>query len=71
MADKRSMSEEELVQKALDALMSSLGPIETTRFLTLSRTERIESVLRHQQWQDSLDNYAFFNQVFSEEQKRV
>ena len=63
----RYMPEEELVQKALEALMSTLGPVETTRFLTLSRAARLESVLRHQQWQATLDKETFFNQVFAEE----
>jgi hypothetical protein len=63
----RYLPEEELVQKALAALISTLGPVETTRFLTINREGRIESVLRHQQWQATLDRKVFFDEVFAEE----
>ncbi|VAW30893.1 hypothetical protein MNBD_CHLOROFLEXI01-1995 [hydrothermal vent metagenome] len=62
----RYLPEEKLVQKALEALMAALGPVEATRFLTLSREGRLESVARHHQWQATLDQEAFFNEVFKE-----
>lgn len=58
------LPEDELVQRGLDALMKALGPIETTRFLTLSRGPHLESVKRHRQWQAALDQPLFFDQVF-------
>jgi hypothetical protein len=58
------LPEEQLVQKALEALMTALGPVEATRFLSLSREGRLESVARHHQWQESLDRDTFFNEVF-------
>lgn len=60
----RYLSEAELVEKALASLLTSLGPMETTRFLMLAREERVESVLRHQQWQAGLEQESFFDQVF-------
>jgi transposase-like protein len=63
----RYISEEELIKRGLDALMASLGPVDTTRFLAISHETRMESVMRHQQWQDGLDKDTFFEQVFSEE----
>jgi hypothetical protein len=60
------LPEEQLVQRALEVLMAALGPMETTRFLTLMREERIESVARHHQWQAGLDRNTFYNQVFGE-----
>jgi hypothetical protein len=62
----RFLSEKQLIQKALEALLENLGPVETTRFLSLVREERVESVLRHQRWQETLDQDDFFNQVFAE-----
>ena len=62
----RYLPEEQLVQKALEALMAALGPVEATRFLSLSREGRLESVARHRQWQKSLDRDAFFDSVFGE-----
>jgi hypothetical protein len=60
----RYLPEEQLIHQALQALMTALGPVETTRFLTLTREERLESVARHQQWQASLDQNAFYDEVF-------
>jgi hypothetical protein len=62
----RFLSEKQLIQKALEALLENLGPVETTRFLSLVREERVESVLRHQRWQETLDQDDFFKQVFAE-----
>ncbi|HEY4687744.1 MAG TPA: hypothetical protein VIK33_00405 [Anaerolineae bacterium] len=64
MRTSRSLSEDELVQRALDALTKALGPIEAMRFLALPRARRIESVKRHRQWQAMLDRERFFDQVF-------
>lgn len=58
------LPEEDLIERGLDALMQALGPIETMRFLTLSQSKRLESVKRHQQWQATLNQQEFFDQVF-------
>jgi hypothetical protein len=58
------LQEDEMIRQAVDALLKALGPVETTRFLTLSRRRRLDSVMRHRQWQDGLDKNRFFNQVF-------
>jgi hypothetical protein len=63
----RYLSEEQLVQKALETLMTTLGPMETARFLSLAREGRVESVTRHRQWQQTLEQKAFFDQVFGQE----
>ena len=60
----RYLPEEQLVHQALEALMAALGPVETTRFLALTREDRLESVARHRQWQASLDSNTFLEQVF-------
>ena len=56
--------EEDLIERGLEALMQALGPVETMRFLTLSQSKRLESVKRHQQWQATLNQEEFFDQVF-------
>jgi hypothetical protein len=58
------MSEEELVQKAINILMQELGPVETSRFINLPRKKRVESVRRHRQWQKTLDKDTFFEKIF-------
>ena len=64
MSEHTYLREEEMVQKAIDALMEALGPVETVRFLTLPRQKRLDSVTRHRRWQSGLDKDAFFDQVF-------
>jgi hypothetical protein len=58
------LKEDEMVQRGIQALMDALGPIETVRFLTLPRQQRIDAVTRHRRWQDGLDKDLFFDQVF-------
>jgi hypothetical protein len=57
------LSEDEMVRRAVAALMKVLGPVETVRFLTLPRGRRLDSVRRHQEWQRGLDLKSFFDQV--------
>lgn len=63
----RYLPEEQLIQKALETLMTALGPMEATRFLSLIQEGRVESVTRHQQWQQTLEQKVFFAQVFGQE----
>lgn len=58
------LPENEMIRRALDALMTTLGPVETARFLALPRQRRLDSVKRHRQWQASLNKDQFFDQVF-------
>ena len=58
------LPEEQAVRRAIKALMKTLGPVETARFLNLPRQRRIESVRRHRQWQAQLDQAQFFDEVF-------
>ena len=60
------MEEEQLIAKAIKALMEKLGPVETNRFLSLPHKQRIESLQRHRLWQENLDKEQFFDQVFSQ-----
>jgi hypothetical protein len=59
--------EDQLISRAIDALIERLGPVETSRFLTLPRQQRLESVKRHHQWQATLEKDEFFDTVFSEQ----
>jgi hypothetical protein len=65
MKEHTYLQEDEMVQRAVDALLEALGPVETARFLTMPRRQRLDSVARHRQWQESLDKDEFFAHVFS------
>ena len=60
------LPEDVMVRRALDALMSALGPVEMNRFLTLPRQRRLDAVQRHRQWQATLDKDQFFDLIFGE-----
>jgi hypothetical protein len=58
------MDEEIMVKKGIKALINELGPVEATRFINMPRKKRVESVKRHREWQKTLDEEVFLNQVF-------
>ena len=58
------IDEEQLVTKAIEVLVRELGPVEASRFLTLPKKRRVESVKRHRQWQAQLQKEEFFDIVF-------
>jgi len=64
MKQNQFLSEEMLVQRAIEVLMETLGAVETTRFLSLPVKKRIESVRRHRGWQLKLEKDHFFDDVF-------
>jgi transposase-like protein len=64
MKQVKYLNENEVLEKGITALLSELGPVETARFLNISRDKRIESVKRHREWQKNLNVDDFFNEVF-------
>ena len=62
--------EEQLITKAIEALMKELGPVEASRFLSLPKKKRMESVKRHRQWQAQLQEEEFFDRVFGTRSRR-
>lgn len=65
MSQSVYINEEELLNKAIRLLTEKLGPLETSRFLSITGKRRMESVKRHRQWQSKLDKEKFFKEVFS------
>lgn len=58
------LPEEAMIQRALEALMAELGPVETARFLNLPRHRYRDYVMWHREWQESLDVDTFLTDVF-------
>ena len=58
------MDEENLVTTAVDVLIERLGAVEASRFLSLPKKKRVESVKRHRMWQSKLEKNEFFKKVF-------
>lgn len=65
MTTETVMPEEQLIRQATDTLINNLGIMEATRFLTINRQSRLESVERHRLWQSGLDKEAFFDEIFT------
>jgi hypothetical protein len=66
MSEHTYLQEDEMIRRAIEALLRDLGPVEAARFLTLPRRRRVDSVTRHRLWQESLERARFFDQVFEE-----
>lgn len=64
MKTSEYISEEELFEKAIRLLTEKLGPLETSRFLSISGRKRMESVKRHRRWQSQLDKEKFVKEIF-------
>jgi len=64
MTKRALMPEEQLIAMAIDLLMEKLGPVETSRFLSLPREKRIDSVKRHRLWQSRLAKDELFTKIF-------
>lgn len=64
MEQSTLMNETQLIQQAIGILVEKLGAIDATRFLSLKSSERLDSVLRHQAWQKTLNKNVFFDDVF-------
>lgn len=58
------INENQLVQQAISVLIEKLGATDANRFLSLKSAQRLDSVLRHQTWQDTLDKDSFFGDIF-------
>jgi hypothetical protein len=67
MKQSQFLSEEILVQRAIEALLKTLGPVETSRFLSLPVKKRRESVKRHREWQAGLEKEMFFKEIFGDQ----
>lgn len=58
------VNENQLIQQVITVLIEKLGTTDANRFLSLKSAQRLDSVLRHQTWQDTLEKDSFFDDVF-------
>ncbi|MBU2444709.1 MAG: hypothetical protein KJ666_03940 [Bacteroidetes bacterium] len=59
-------AENKLLKKAMRILFKELGPVETSRFLSITNQKRKESVKRHRDWQKGLNKELLFKEIFEE-----
>lgn len=60
------LSEEAMIERAVEALLQALGPVEAARFLALPRKPILDAVEWHRQWQATLDVDTFLDQAFAD-----
>jgi len=60
------IDEEKLLNSAIRLLTEKLGAVETSRFLAISSSKRIESVKRHRQWQAEINKDQLFKEILVE-----
>ena len=65
----KSLNDEEVIGKGINALHRVLGPAGTRRFMNMTRSKNEDSVTRHRKWQDELDKDVFFDKVFGSNTK--
>lgn len=64
MSITKLMPDKDLIKKVTKILFKELGYANAVRYLSLPKEEKLESVKRHRNWQDTLDKDTFFNDVF-------
>lgn len=64
MTQVKYLTEEALIKKTINLLMSELGPVDAIRFTNLIKGKRADSVKRHRDWQKMLDKGKFIDEVF-------
>lgn len=64
MTHTKEISDRELMTKGAEILFKELGYVDTIRFLTMPKDQREESVQRHRNWQNSLDQKKFLDEAF-------
>jgi hypothetical protein len=57
------LDENELYRKGIVFLFEKLKPIKASRFLSVVKSKRVDSVKRHRKWQESLDKEQFFKEI--------
>ena len=61
----------DLVKKGIEILFRELGNVDTIRFLSIPRGKRVESVKQHRDWQQTLDEDTFFDEVFDNHKQLI
>jgi len=54
-----------VIKRGINALFRELGPVDTQRFIEMSRSKREESVKRHRKLQQKIKRHEFLNEIFS------
>ncbi len=67
----KTVPDNDLMKKGIEILFRELGNVDAIRFLSIPRAERVESVKRHGNWQQTLDKDIFFDEIFGEDKQGI
>ena len=67
----KTVPDDDLMKKGIEILFRELGNVDAIRFLSIPRENRVESVKRHKDWQQSLNKDAFFDEVFGDSEQGI
>jgi hypothetical protein len=67
----KTVPDDDLMKKGIEILFRELGNVDAIRFLSIPRQNRVESVKRHKDWQQSLNKDAFFDEVFGDKEQGI
>ncbi|MEI7695740.1 MAG: hypothetical protein WCI64_08880 [Chlorobium sp.] len=70
MSLTKMMPDKELIKKVTEILFRELGYTDAIRFLSLPKEQKMESVERHRNWQNTLDKDKFYNDIFTPDNKQ-
>jgi len=65
MSFTKMMPDKELIKTVTEILFKELGYTDAIRFLSLPKEQKMESVERHRNWQNTLDKDKFYNDIFT------
>ena len=70
MSLTKMMPDKELIKKVTEILFRELGYTDAIRLLSLPKEQKMESVERHRNWQNTLDIDKFYNDIFTPDNKQ-
>ncbi|MFZ4526588.1 MAG: hypothetical protein ACOYOE_13930 [Chlorobium sp.] len=69
MSLTKMMPDKEVIKKVTEILFKELGYTDAIRFLSLPKEQKMESVERHRNWQNTLDKDKFYDDIFVPDNK--
>ena len=70
MSLTKMMPDKELIKKVTEILFRELGYTDAIRLLSLPKEQKMESVERHRNWQNTLDKDKFYSDIFTPDNKQ-
>ena len=67
----KTVPDNDLMKKGIEIFFRELGNVDAIRFLSIPRGKRVENVKRHRDWQKTLNEDTFFDEIFGEHKQGI